>query len=126
MLTIQTAIHPSPIAGIGLFADEFVPKGTIVWKYNPELDLLFSEEQINALSSTSKKQFFNYAFLDKKYRKYMLCGDDARFFNHFETPNCDDAAEDITIALRDIQKGEELTVNYLSFYGDMKQLGKFI
>jgi SET domain-containing protein len=126
MITVKTIIHPSLIAGIGLFADQDIPKGTVVWKYNSELDLLFSKDQIEVLSPASKKQFLNYAFLDKKYDKYMLCGDDGRFFNHSEMPNCDDSAEDITIALRDIQKGEELTVNYVSFYGDPDALRKFI
>ena len=50
----------------------------------------------------------------------MLCGDDARFFNHSDDCNCDDRLPDITIALRNISIGEELTVNYKVFYGDME------
>ena len=49
---------------------------------------------------------------------YVLCGDDARFFNHSPSPNCVDIydsshglddAHDVTIAARDILPGEELT-----------------
>ena len=50
----------------------------------------------------------------------MLCGDDGRFFNHSSTPSCDDSADDITVAVRDIEIGEELTVDYTTFYGDME------
>ncbi len=50
----------------------------------------------------------------------MLCGDDGRFFNHSDQPNCDDGKPDITIALRHVNKGEELTVNYKAFYGDIE------
>jgi hypothetical protein len=119
MLLVKTKIGPSPIAGIGLFANEYIKKGTLVWQYHPDIDLLFSKEQIDTLSPVSKEQFYKYAFLDKKYNKYMLCGDDGRFFNHSDEPNCDDSKDDITIALRDILPGEELTVDYWSFYGDI-------
>lgn len=39
MLLIKTKIGPSKINGIGLFADEFIPKGTSVWRFMPSLDL---------------------------------------------------------------------------------------
>lgn len=119
MLCVKTTIGPSKIAGIGLFADEPIAKGTAVWKFEPLLDLLLSKEEVSRLSGSAQQQFHNYAFFDKKYGKYMLCGDDGRFFNHSLTPNCDERIEDITIALRDIALGEELTVNYKDFYGDI-------
>jgi SET domain-containing protein len=51
---------------------------------------------------------------------YILCSDDACFFNHAETPNTESrevAGEDevITVAKRDIQPGEELTDDYRTF-----------
>ena len=120
MLCIKTKIKPSQIAGIGLFADEHIPKGTIVWKFEPLLDTLFSKEEIDILSKPSQEQFHNYAFFDNTHNKYMLCGDDGRFFNHSDNPNCNDELPDVTIALKDIDTGEELTVNYKNFYGDIK------
>ena len=120
MLCVKTKLKPSDISGIGLFADEPIAKGTAVWKFNPLLDTLFSKEDIETLSEPVKKQFYNYAFLDKFHHKYMLCGDDARFFNHSDSPNCNDEDADITIAVRDIPQGEELTVNYKKFYDDLE------
>ena len=120
MLCIKTKLKISKISGLGLFADQFIKKNTIVWRFDPSIDLLFSIENIEKLSLHSKKQMYNYAFLDKTHRKYMLCGDDARFFNHSDNPNCDDSLPDITIALRNIKVGEELTVNYNTFYEDIK------
>ena len=119
MLLIKTKIDQSRISGIGLFADQFIPKGTVVWKFMPNFDLLMSEEEVNSLSEPAREQFYNYAFLDKKYNKYMLCSDDARFFNHSDNPNCDERVDDITTAMRDIGSGEELIVNYKDFYGDI-------
>lgn len=120
MLTIPTKIKPSPIAGIGLFAETLVPKGTVVWKTNPLIDILLSKEEAESLSEPSKAQFYNYAYLDKNHGKYLLCGDDGRFFNHSREPNCDDSHPHMTVALVDILPGEELTVDYGVFYGEIE------
>lgn len=119
MLCINTRLKKSKISGIGLFAGEKIKKGTVVWKFNPKIDILLSKKEILTLSNPSKKQFYNYAFLDNYYKKFMLCGDDARFFNHSDKPNCNDKLKDITIAIRDIDKDEELTVDYRTFYGEL-------
>jgi uncharacterized protein len=121
MLMVRTRIGPSSISGIGLFANEHIPKGSLVWRFQPGLDLLFTEGEVATLSEPARRQFENYAFLDRKYGKFMLCGDDARFFNHSRTPNCDDSVSDSTFALRDIFPGEELTVNYADFYGNLEE-----
>lgn len=126
MLTVKTKLKSSEISGIGLFADEPIKKGAIVWKFNQTIDLLFSDSDIKKLSNSAKEQFLNYAFLDKYHKQYMLCGDDARFFNHSKQNNCNDGLNDITIAVRDIEVGEELTVNYLEFYGDIERIKEII
>ena len=119
MLIVKTKIAPSKTSGIGLFADQFISKGTVVWKFQENFDLLLSKNEIQKLSEPARKQFYNYAYLDKKYNKYMLCSDDARFFNHSKNFNCDERIDDITTAVRDINAGEELLVNYNDFYGDV-------
>ncbi len=125
MMMVKTKTKHSDIAGIGLFADEFIAKGTIVWKYEPKLDLLLSKEEVEVLSDSAKEQFMNYAYFDEGYQKYLLCGDDARFFNHSINPNClddrDHTSADVTIAAKDIFPDEELTCDYRSFYGDLDQ-----
>lgn len=122
MLTVETKIDKSKIDGIGLYAKVFIPKGTVVWRHNDLIDLLISKEEADTLSEPSKKQFYNYAYFDIAYEKYLLCGDDGRFFNHSTTPNCDDSQRDVTVALRDINPGEELTVDYSKFYGDFDRM----
>lgn len=116
---VKTQIGPSKISGIGLFADQFIPEGTVVWKFQEGFDLLLSKEQIDKLSKPAQIQFYNYSYLDKKYNKYMLCSDDARFFNHSENFNCDERIDDTTTATKNIEIGDELTVNYKDFYGDI-------
>ena len=120
MLVVKTKIGPSKIDGIGLFTDQFISKGTVVWEYDPNIDRLLSEEEIGKLARPIRERFHNYAFFDRKYNKYMFCGDDGRFFNHSGMPNCDDGKDDVTVALHNIAEGEELTVDYRSFYGNIK------
>ena len=122
MLCVKTILKESNISGIGLFADEDILKNTIVWKFEPLIDILLTKEDIDKLSENSKQQVYNYAFVDTYHNKYMLCGDDGRFFNHSDNYNCNDSEKNITIAIKDILKGEELTVDYKAFYGDYENI----
>ena len=120
MLLVKTKIGPSDIEGTGLFADEFIPKGTIIWKYQDGFDHKYDVADIAKLSESAKAQFLKYTYFDTDIKKYILCFDDARFFNHSDTPNCDsedssEGADGLTIANRDIQPGEELLCDYGEF-----------
>ncbi len=39
MLLIKTKLDLSKIHGIGLFAGEDIPKGTIIWRFNSLIDI---------------------------------------------------------------------------------------
>jgi len=117
MLLVRTILKMSSIAGVGLFADQLVEKGTVVWRFEPAIDIRLSTEQIDRLTETSRDQILKYSYREKQSRLYVLCGDDARFFNHSDHPNCIDLTDgvNITIARRDIECGEEMTCNYALF-----------
>ena len=60
------------------------------------------------------------AYCSRLSHHYILCSDDARFFNHSDTPNTESREVDgedevITVAKRDMQPGEELTDDYRTF-----------
>lgn len=118
MLLVKTYLDRSAIHGIGLFAGERIAKGTVVWRRAPEIDLLLDPADLERLHPTSREQIEKYTYLDQRLRKLVLCGDDARFFNHSDAPNCHDfpdADGGTTVAARDIERGEELTSDYSSF-----------
>jgi uncharacterized protein len=118
MLLVKTYLAESRIHGIGLFAAQRIPKGTVVWRLEPTLDLELTEAQIEALAPPAREQIRKYTYLDLVRGTYILCGDDARFFNHDEAPNCHDfpdADGGTTVAARDIAEGEELTSDYSRF-----------
>lgn len=120
MLLVKTKISLSKIHGIGLFAAEFIPKGTEVWKFKKGFDLEFSEKEIYSLglSQQALEQFLNYCYRSSGTGKYMLCSDDARFVNHSENPNIKgnglEGELDTDIALYDILIGNEFTYNYIT------------
>ncbi len=123
MLLVKTKIGQSKINGIGLFADQFIKKGTIIWKFQPGFDLRIDKDELGKLSESAKGQFLKYAYFNPSSRKYILCFDDARFLNHSDKPNCIDVTslddeETLDVAGRDIEKGEELTCNYKDFDAD--------
>jgi SET domain-containing protein len=119
MLQIKTSLSNSPINGIGLFAEENVQKGKIVWTFNPLVDLVFRPDEWNDLQKKISKDSFNqikkYAY--KENNRYILCVDNAQFMNHSHTHynvgNLKDG--DIMVALTDIQKGDELVCNYFEY-----------
>jgi SET domain-containing protein len=118
MLLVKTYLDRSEIHGIGLFAGERIPRGTVVWRRSPDIDILLSPEQVASLHPAARAQIEKYTYLDRVLGSLVLCGDDARFFNHSDSPNCrdfPDAQGGTTVAARDIDAGEELTSDYASF-----------
>lgn len=123
MLTVKTKIRESKIYGIGLFADQFIPKGTLVWKFQNGFDLTLSKAQFAELSLLAQEQVLNYCYFNPKTDTYVVCSDDARFFNHSDDPNVSSGPDDdhLDVALRDIEIGEELTQNYKNFDGNVEE-----
>lgn len=118
MLTVRTYLDKSSIHGIGLFAAEFIPAGTIMWKFEPLFDLVLEDEIIAKMSPLQKQFIHHFGYCDPTLKKFVLPVDDDRFTNFSKTPN---TGPNITtpcngtppayIALRDIQKGEEITLS---------------
>ncbi len=117
MLLVRTKLAPSPIEGIGVFADEFIPKGTPVWEMILPFDSTFTATELDSLPSVAREQMLKHSYRDARLGVYVLCGDNARFFNHSPRPNVA-SKEDINRALRDIQPGEEITCDYREFDAD--------
>lgn len=120
MLLVKTRLAPSPIAGIGLFADEDIKMGTVTWRFMPAYDRLLSEADISDLPEPARSNILDHAYLDATSGLFVLCADNARFMNYADDPNTSgvhDAGsiEGYDIATRDIAAGEELTCDYRTF-----------
>jgi uncharacterized protein len=124
MLLVKTRLEKSPIHGIGLFAAEPIRKGTLIWRLDFAIDVQLTASQIETLAPPARAQIRKYSYRDRVLGTYVLCGDDARFFNHAPDPNCldlPDAKGGTTVAARDIAEGEELTCDYAAFDADHAQ-----
>jgi uncharacterized protein len=121
VLTVKTHIGPSPLHGIGLFADEFIPKGAPVWRFVEGFDVRVAPEVVEQLSDPAKEQLHKYSYRDEESGFFDLCADDARFFNHSDAPNTMSLLGEVDVASRDILAGEELTCDYRVFDPDWGQ-----
>lgn len=119
MLCVKNKIKESNIHGIGLFADQLISKGTLVWKFTPGFDQKFTKEQILALPIEVQIYLSKYVWLSKNTGLYCLSSDNGKYFNHSESPNVrseyDGEDEVRTYAIQDIQPGEEILDNYSTF-----------
>jgi SET domain-containing protein len=126
MMLIETRVQPSAIHGSGLFATNFVPRGTPVWRFQEGFDREFTPEQFSSLPPEARKHLRWFAFFDAANNCWVLSGDHACFMNHGSNPNTGAVSDAklpvVTVALRDIAAGEELTCDYVAF--DAEAAGK--
>ncbi len=115
MLLVKTKIGMSETHGVGLFADQLIPKGSVTWKYHPKFDMAFTAEDVAEMSESARKIFMWYAYYDFDQNKYILCFDDQRFINHSRNNANIESTPDADVAIRDIQIGEELLCDYALF-----------
>lgn len=114
MLLVKTHIKNSPVHGIGLFASEFIPKGTLIWKHEYGFDSVISDEKKLSLPKLSQ-DFIEFFYYYKKDFGWTILGDNSRFINHSENPNTDSQEFFTTVSNKDIQEGEEILENYYHF-----------
>ena len=123
MMIVKTTIKESDIHGIGLFADEFIPKGTVIWEFTEGFDVRFTDEQLKNLPIIQKEYIEKYMWLSKTSGKYCHCADNGKYCNHSKDNNVqsyylNEYDEVVSIALKDIEQGEEILDDYNSFDGN--------
>jgi SET domain-containing protein len=122
MLRVPTFLAPSPIAGVGLFAATDLAAGTIIWEYTEGVDWRLSPEELTGFPEPYRSRLRHYVY-EEDTGWFVLCGDNAKFMNHADTPNCDDPDGAFTVTNRLVRAGEELTCDYRSFDRDSRLNG---
>lgn len=116
----RLSIRPSRIHRWGVFAEEFIPKGRKIIEY--------TGEKISRVETArrARSRRYNYLFTLDSYWTIDggVGGSGAEFINHCCEPNCLARivrGHILYFAARDIQPGEELTVDY-RFDPDVEQV----
>jgi len=106
----RLSVRPSPIHRWGVYTEEAIPKGRKVIEY--------TGEKISRRETARRaERHLNYLFTLDSYWTIdgSAGGSGAEFINHSCTPNCYSwifKGHILYMAARDIQPGEELTVDY--------------
>lgn len=108
MVSEKVAIENSQINGKGMFAKEKIAKGEVVFIKGGHIlkrDQLFASVKINSYLPIDD-EYFIAANTPEEEEGIKL------YNNHSCNPNCGLRGEITFVAMRDIEKGEELTCDY--------------
>ena len=112
MFLIDTYLDKSKIEGIGVFAKENVKKGEKIKEVRPEFEIEFDKENLPRMPLALARMVDNYAYEREKGSKIVVLGiDNEKYLNHSDDPSVNDDG----IALKDINIGDEITIDYRDF-----------
>ncbi len=128
MIHIKYKLDKSDKHGIGLFTDQEIKKGDVIYTASPLLDVNITQEDFDSLDEKEKQEFLWWGFFDEPSQKWHVDFDVSKFINHSydgTVTQKSDHEEAYLVATRDIKTGEELTQNYLEFETeeDLKRRG---
>lgn len=112
MLLVKTYLDKSAIHGLGVFAGQFIRKGTKIWRYVEGFDRAYSPKQFARLPKPARDfiKFHGYRvdgeiLFTVDHDRHMNHSDDANTYLH----------NGYAIARRNIAKGTEITNDYREF-----------
>lgn len=110
-------IHPktklrfiNQTVGYGVFATAFIPEGTIVY-VKDSLELVVSPTDYLLHGPEMQEVIEKYSYIDEKGNR-IISWDFAKYVNHCCNCNTISTGYGFEIAIRDIQKGEQITDEY--------------
>lgn len=120
MYLIKTNILQSPIQGKGYFAEENIPKGTILYCYG-ENDKRYSREDFEKFDNDKKDRLREFAVEDE-FGNWIETGS-GPYTNHSCDPNIAPlfiGGYYTDVAIKDIKKSDEITLDYAQFFSSTK------
>ena len=112
MLLVKTYLDKSAIHGLGVFAGEFIAKGTKIWRFVEGFDRVYSPKDFARLPKAAREFIRHHGY--RVDGEILLTVDHDRHMNHSVRPNTYLKAG-YAIARRNIRKGEEITNDYREF-----------
>lgn len=134
MLVVRTYLGPDSYGGTGLFADEDIAKGSIIWRFHDDFTEVYSlDDYKQAIAGNTPKAGIlkRHAYPSRFIRNGQIVHaflhdlDNGAYMNHSDAPSVGeidapahplyDERFNINVAMRDLKRGDELTNNYFSF-----------
>lgn len=112
MLLVKTYVDKSSIHGLGVFAAEFIPKGTKIWRYVEGFDRCWTLKQFRKLPKPARDFLKDYGY--RVDGEIIFTVDNDHYINHSDKPNTY-LHNGYAIAARNIRKGQEITNDYREF-----------
>ena len=101
------------VIGSGIFANEFLPKGTLTY-VKDSLEIELSPAQFSQQDLAIQAVVDKYSYIDEKGH-YVVSWDNAKYINHCCEPNTISTGYGFEIAIKDIYPGDEITDDYGTF-----------
>ena len=119
-------------SGMGIFADQDIRKGDLVFVQKPGINLRLIEDELSLrkilkeefTNNEARKKFLEVTFGYKGLIYQNL--DDGKYTNHSESPNVCLQTFDKYVACKDIRKGEEIVENYYDSFENPEWLVKLV
>ena len=118
MLLVKTYLDRSEASGIGLFSGQIIESGSQIWRLNDATTQIFWKKQFlticENLSNESILDFIAHSYVREGNVYYLT--DNSRFMRNSSHPNIAFRNPVSRVAIKRIEIGEELTLDYkLSF-----------
>lgn len=109
-------LRRSPIHGTGVYAARKIPAGTRVFEYTGEIISSDEADRRHPVNPDDPFHTFFFALGNGTVIDGHVGGNEAKWVNHSCEPNCETEETDdfrvYIVALRDIERGEELNFDY--------------
>jgi len=115
---VYARLQPSRIHGVGVFAIRAIPKGTYIFPEDDDELVWIDQESLATLSGEEKRFYDDFCIIrDKQYGCPQSFNKltPAWYLNESSTPNLAADLDYRFYALKDIEEGEELTVDYATY-----------
>ena len=120
MIHINYKILDSKIHGIGLFANQDIKAGDLIYTPSPLLDVDITQAEFENLTPSEQHEVQYYGYWNKKTQKWHVAFDAIRILNHgnSDVANATQDEDMVMTAKRNIESGEELFQDYIEIYPD--------
>lgn len=111
-------IKESATHGVGLFSDQEIKAGDLIYTPNPLLDVDLTKDEFDTLSPSEQKEVAYYGYWNKNLHQWHVAFEAIRFLNHGDhmSANVTQGDDMVMTAKQDIASGKEMLQDYREIY----------